>query len=321
MTPEPPLSDDELVARLRQATADVPPSTLDLDAVLRSSRHRAVRHRAVVAVACVAALGAVGFGAPRVPALLDEGGGIGPAAATGTTAWGACVARLVDVRWTSERAEPIVMWVDRLIVSGEVGSPDRRSQLDPKVSFDPRAATPSVDGADVTPAIAAGVLARATEDSRHPPTTKPYFGSPGTGTGWTGLLAGLDESVRGVPAAQVPESPWDPGSPWNASWEDMAADTYVIYGEGTRHVASGTATCAGEEHAVELSYWAPGDGAVVLACANPARDAVAVHVKRAYCPGELSAEERAVIGLDPSDAASVRTVEDVAGSLRLPWTR
>ncbi len=54
-TPAPP--DDDFLARLRRTADDaVPPSTLDLDVVLRSSRRGAQRRRSLAGVAGVVAL-------------------------------------------------------------------------------------------------------------------------------------------------------------------------------------------------------------------------------------------------------------------------
>ncbi len=60
-TPTPP--DDDFLLRLRRTADDaVPPSTLDLDVVLRSSRRGAQRRRSLAGVAGVVALGLVGTG-------------------------------------------------------------------------------------------------------------------------------------------------------------------------------------------------------------------------------------------------------------------
>lgn len=60
-TPTPP--DDDFLLRLRRSADDaVPPSTLDLDVVLRSSRRGAQRRRSLAGVAGVVALGLVGTG-------------------------------------------------------------------------------------------------------------------------------------------------------------------------------------------------------------------------------------------------------------------
>ncbi len=77
--------DDELAAALRRATADVPPSRLDLHDVLRGARGKARRSRAVTGVVGVLGIAAVGAGVWTAGPLLAggeaAGGSHGPAAA------------------------------------------------------------------------------------------------------------------------------------------------------------------------------------------------------------------------------------------------
>src|SRR5690606_25913361 len=66
-SPAPTPPEDDFLARLRRTADDaVPPSTLDLDVVLRSSRRGVQRRRSLAGAAGVVALGLVGTGVVTV---------------------------------------------------------------------------------------------------------------------------------------------------------------------------------------------------------------------------------------------------------------
>ncbi|MEU2202022.1 hypothetical protein [Isoptericola sp. NPDC019482] len=307
MTTEPPLSDDELGARLRRATADVPPSTLDLDAVLRASRRSAARHRAVVGGGCVAALAVVGVGLPAAPGLWQSvpHGGTAPAG-VGTVA--GCQPSDVDVTWRSEAVEPIVLWLDRESRTGQ------KSAVDRLVEVDGAAAAPHVSVE--RPRFREGILRAAERDATNPPPdgervderTETVFSS-GSGSGSGAARSG--DLLEGFAAARA--GAVDATNPFE---ERATEGTTLHLATGREHLLEGTADCAGEEVAFVLSYWEADGDPRAVPCEEPADDGIDVLAKREYCPGDLSAAERDVVGLDGSDA-SVRTLETLARQLRL----
>ncbi|WP_344247565.1 hypothetical protein [Isoptericola hypogeus] len=302
------MSDDELVARLRGATADVPPSTLDLDAVLRSSRRKSVRHRAAVGTACLASLAVAGVGAQAAPGLWQAATDGAATPATSLPA-GVCDPADVEVDWSSEQTSPVVLWVDR--VQRRSGDRPDEVEVERMLGADAAEARPSVDGWGVSPPMVEGILREAGKDSKNPPTgdeqvdvaTSASIGGPGEP--WR-MLDGFDASERGLS---------DGGDVHHLA--DPPAGTTLYFAAGTSHVASGVATCGDDEKRFMLRYWAPGDGPQETPCAVPTDDGIAINVKRAYCPDGLTEEERAVIGLDPADDASAETADRVAEGLRL----
>lgn len=304
-----PLSDDAFAARLRQVTAEVPPSRLDLDAVLVSSRRRVRRRRAALGACCVAAV-AAGAAAPTITTLLPDGQVTAAlVAGRGTsgegTARSTCDPADVDVTWRSESVSPVVARVERTTHDGAALTTEEL------VPFDRHASAPSVTGVGpVSPEIEEGVLREAAETEGSGVTFAERsgfaLGGPAGAAHEPDALQGFSGADRTFVALY--------GSDVR---ENLEAGTYLFYAAGDEHRATGYAACGDGGRRFELSYWAV-DETGTISCASPVEgNPIAVYLKRAYCDVPLSEHERAAIGLVLDDPSTVAGVDAVAARLRI----
>lgn len=301
------LSDDAFAARLREVTADVPSSRLDLEAVFASSRRKAVRHGAGVGALCVAAVAVAGIGVPQIVPLLPDGPAsaalvVSPGTGDDTTPPATCDPADVEVTWQRETVRPIVARVERTVYDGDS---HETSQL---VSVDWEQRSPSVSGA-IGSEMEAGILRAAAE-------------TEGSGFRFTeGSVTSFEPDHADPPRrpdALEGFSGADEASPrWHGfdSLDEPAPGTYIFYAAGDEHLAFGVASCDDDSKSFRLSYWSI-DESGTIECTHPVDDnPLGVYLKLAYCDVPLTAAERAAVGLSPD--GSLENLEAFVSQFRI----
>jgi hypothetical protein len=296
------MNDDDLLDRLRRAAAAVPPSTLDLQAVLRSARRQQVRHRAVVATGCVAAVAGVGAVAPALPGLLPPGPVQDVAAAA--LAGDACPGG-VTVDWDSARTAPVVRSAHLATASA-----DGEVHLAEAVRHE---AAPEVWGPDgLADGVRREVLVAAREQDElgiyrdgelfdevgevlYDPDSRGTFREQPT----SAPLSGFDAARRSAPT--------DGDGVVEATGFDGRPGTFVLYDEGRQHTAEGRAGCGDDLRAFHLTFAEPVSTGVVD-CSRPVDTLLAWALKESVCPDGATAADGRSVDMSADDELTVLTL-------------
>jgi hypothetical protein len=288
------MHDDDLIDRLRRAAADVPASTLDLGAVLRSARRKQMRHRSAVATGCVAAVAGAGMVAPALPGLLPPDGVAdgGPAA---LLAGGCVVEASIDL--DDVRLEPQVRAVRRVEVAadGSISTEDTvRNEPTPQMGA----------SGDMPEAVRQAVLDLAREQDEagiyrdgdlFDEMSQLRVGAPASGTDEVERsvepLGGFVEAMEGLPPLPDVADLASPG-------------VFVVWDQGVRHVVGGRAGCDGDQQRFRLSYVAP-ETTGLLDCGEVVETAVEWAVKETQCPDGTSQADTDATGIVPDDVAGL----------------
>jgi hypothetical protein len=263
------MNDDDLLDRLRRAAADVPPSTLDLTAVLRSARRKRTRHRTVVASGCVAAVAGVGAVAPALPGLLPPW----PASDVAAAALGPSCPGEIVLDWDRMEIEPVVRATH--VAGVDVDGTSRT------LGTSRRDGSPEVQASAELPGQVRDAVLRAAREQdeagiyydgelfdevggRIFPTDEELYSSEPPFAGFVAAEDGGDPGLVPLPAGLGP-------------------GVHVAFEEGLRHTARGTARCGGTQHLFRLTYTEPTGGGE-LDCRNPVLGIVELAVQAARCP-------------------------------------
>ncbi|MDO8143654.1 hypothetical protein [Isoptericola sp. 178] len=293
------MNDDELIDRLRRTTAQVPPSQLDLEEVLRSSRRKRLRYRATLAAGCVAAVAAVGAVVPAASGALSGvwDGDDGTAVAAGLAG---CAEDDLRVRVTATAEAMFITSVQPVVVPGGDEQGRRTGEA---LAGRPAPGVPrvTVDGAADAPttAIVEAVAAHHADMDRRVAERRATEGLPST------------EPTAPPGEAEVPEQP----------------GRHLVYTTATTRQASGRVGCGTDVRAERAFYMAVSEpeGSGVVSCAEPAEDPVEAQLKVTFCVEDLTDDEQRMLP-DPDehgepsfeDELGLRTLAP-AGSLDAWW--
>ncbi len=248
--------DELFAASLRDATAEVPESGLDLDRVLARARGSLRRRRAVQGVAGVVAAGLTVTGAWTLTPLGADGSGPTTGIAAPSQAWAgsACVVHGFDTVGDAVTT-PVDVWSDLVTVIEDppTFSHDRTLPLGSAVvGFEVTADPWSRELEDAV------ILAATAEDG-------PFPTYPRVTLGPDDLVPDADLHGSGV---------------------------YILYELGTRREVSGVAACGGDEIRFRLARTDAGEPAQYK-CGDEADAFVAEHVQP-YCEEPRSEQVRAI---------------------------
>jgi hypothetical protein len=283
------MNDDDLLDRLRRAAADVPPSTLDLTAVLRSARRKRTRHRTVVASGCVAAVAGVGAVAPALPGLLPPGPVADVAAAALSTE--PCPSTPI-VTLSSAQSAPAVRYAEKVEVAAD-GVTDREVAV-------PFVGGLRLDAGDAPAVVREEILDAARTEDRQRPDEDGSHGMPGDEGRDVGRLTAFDGVIEAESEGSRPRVPT----------LDVEPGVYVVLDEGRKHTIHGMARCGTELWTFTLSYRTH-ETAALLDCGATVDDGLEWAIKDLACPDGVTEADDEVVGLDAALAQQLRRL--VAG--------
>ncbi|WP_425955446.1 hypothetical protein [Xylanimonas sp. McL0601] len=256
--------DRNLVARLRAATAEVPPSGLDLEAVLRGARTKARRARAVTGAAVVVALGIAGAGAAEVGPRLLAPPAVDDAAARAAATCPDGRPLAVVFSGQVETETPVLVALARTTIPDPQGVDDSAPQgvVWEDVMLDSGLGDEAVHAPSAPAWYRAEILARAERANDPALVPTPPLPRPG------GSATEGEEVTDPLPGA-----------------------TYLLYRAGTSVSTDGEAGCGSEREPFQLTYTTVSESGL-LRCGIPMtgfETAAARNALSGYCPSDEGA--------------------------------